>query len=103
LRFFGFSQYIPGSGAKLRGIPVPDAGKSVLRDDGSEETILSPRLTSLMMAFVRTKTLSPCFIRINEVFYFFNGASSTYAIDEYSYRFYIAHCIVKRISTMSKG
>jgi hypothetical protein len=28
-----------------------------------------------MMVFVRTKTLSPCFIRINEVFYFWGGGS----------------------------
>jgi hypothetical protein len=27
------------------------------------------------MVFDRTKTLSPCFIRINEVFYFFGGGS----------------------------
>ena len=30
-----------------------------------------------MMVFDRTKTLSPCFIRINEVFYFFDGGSRT--------------------------
>jgi hypothetical protein len=28
-----------------------------------------------MMVFALTKTLSPCFIRINEVFYFFDGGS----------------------------
>jgi hypothetical protein len=39
-----------------------------------------------------------------QVFYFFDGESRcTYAIDEYSYRFYIAPSIVKRMSTMSKG
>jgi len=27
------------------------------------------------MVFALTKTLSPCFIRINEVFYFFGGGS----------------------------
>jgi hypothetical protein len=28
-----------------------------------------------MMVFASTKTLSPCFIRINEVFYFLDGGS----------------------------